>query len=172
MWKKKINVIAPEKLPFHPIGSRILFQAPFFRGELLNFRGVNYNLVGGFSPTPLKNMILKIGNKFSPIFGMNIKKYLSCHHLVMFLCQLFFHPPGLIVVVNGYGNGNGVCVCEFHKARAEFFGDVLRLEIPRPSVWVSNFSPKRSVFGGFFGAQISHPWRIQEGIFWALPKRC
>ena len=28
---------------------------------------------------------------------------------------------------------------------------------PRPSVWVSNFSPKRSVFGGFFGAQISHP---------------
>ena len=29
---------------------------------------------------------------------------------------------------------------------------------------VSNFSPKRLVFGGFFGAQISDPWRIQVGI--------
>ena len=31
-------------------------------------------------PTPLKNMLVKLGSS-SPKFGMNIKKYLSCHHV-------------------------------------------------------------------------------------------
>ena len=31
-------------------------------------------------PTHLKNMLVKMGSS-SPIFGVNIKKYLSCHHL-------------------------------------------------------------------------------------------
>ena len=30
--------------------------------------------------TPLKNMLVKMGSS-SPIFGVKIKKYLSCHHL-------------------------------------------------------------------------------------------
>ena len=31
-------------------------------------------------PTHLKNMLVKMGSS-SPIFGVKIKKYLSCHHL-------------------------------------------------------------------------------------------
>ena len=40
-------------------------------------------LVGGFSPTHLKNMIVKMGSS-SPNRGEN-KTYLSCHHLVYLL---------------------------------------------------------------------------------------
>ena len=48
-WEKGLEMIpsrswtaiAPEKLPFHPIGTKVVFQPPFFRGELLNFGGVS-----------------------------------------------------------------------------------------------------------------------------------
>ena len=36
---------SPLKSYRNPIGSRIVFQPPFFRGELLNFRGVNEGFV-------------------------------------------------------------------------------------------------------------------------------
>ena len=42
----------------------------------------------------------------------------------------------------------------------------------RPSVWVSNFSPKRSVFGGFLRAKISDPWRIQVETIWIIQNSC
>ena len=41
--------------------------------------GISPYLVGGFSPTHLKHMSQN-GN-LPPIFGVHIKKYLSCHHL-------------------------------------------------------------------------------------------
>ena len=48
----------------------------------LDFHG-KFFLVGGFSPTPLKNMLVKMGSS-SPSRDEH-KKYVSCHHPV-FLC--------------------------------------------------------------------------------------
>ena len=61
-----------------------------------------------------------------------------------------------------------LCRASFSRPDRSILGqltDVLMLYFPRPSVWVSNFSPKRSVFGGFWGAQNFRPdWRIQVCI--------
>ena len=46
----------------------------------------------------------------------------------------------------------------------EYILYILYIHIPRPSKGNTNFSPKRSGFGRFFGAQISDLWRIQVYI--------
>ncbi len=50
-------------------------------------------LVGGFSPTPLKNMLVKLDHE-TPSRGEN-KKYLSCHHPVF---HAFLRTYGFIVL--------------------------------------------------------------------------
>jgi len=49
----------------------------------LSFLPLVVYLVGGFSPTPLKDMrVRQIGS--SPQIGGENKKYLSCHHQVLY----------------------------------------------------------------------------------------
>ena len=84
-------------------GGQITFQVKKYAGQIFtNFRFLNLQfmlyLVGGFSPTPLKNMLVKMGSS-SPIFGgggENSKKYLSCHHLGIFLGEI--HPKPTILL--------------------------------------------------------------------------
>ena len=52
-------------------------------------KSVDYCIYLLVEPTHLKNM-LESNWIFSPIFGLKMKKYLSCHHLGIYVSNLFF----------------------------------------------------------------------------------
>ena len=61
----------------HANSGEFLFQIK--SQDLAGFFLKKSKLVGDFSPTHLKKYDRQIGS-FPPILGMNMQKYLSCHH--------------------------------------------------------------------------------------------
>ena len=94
-----------------PIQEDIFFSKNFFCCQIVSSKKISGTkfletglgheffplpLVGGFFPTPLKNMRTVNMGSSSPIFGVKINKYLSCHHLVF--PKIWVPPKSSILV--------------------------------------------------------------------------